>query len=261
MFLNAPAHLFSTSSFKEKSRLGSLILKVLNLHNKWDKVWKLSFIVLSVKSERRHADYQRVCSQLSVNVWFCRITTILWTWMQPEPNFTAAKHSVWHTAVSDQVSSYLSMMTGSDGVSLRFPQLFLSQHRLWRKKRIKKSEYSLIFIILPGPSMLHFYQLRKSTWMHLICKNAPYCFIDYSPNQHSWAAKNRQNHIRLDTRTTRFWGRHHPGNTSWFLMSFTPSADTYPFLFIANLIYNNYKYFCLSLFALFVRRRFPSQVQ
>ena len=25
---------------------------------------------------------------------------------------------------------YLSMMTGSEGVSLRFPQLFLSQHRL-----------------------------------------------------------------------------------------------------------------------------------
>ncbi|MEQ2166490.1 hypothetical protein GOODEAATRI_028750 [Goodea atripinnis] len=29
------------------------------------------------------------------------------------------------------VSPYLSMMTGSEGVSLRFPQLFLSQHRLW----------------------------------------------------------------------------------------------------------------------------------
>lgn len=34
-------------------------------------------------------------------------------------------------------SSYLSMITGSDGVSFRFPQLFLSQHRL---KYIKKKK-------------------------------------------------------------------------------------------------------------------------
>lgn len=33
-------------------------------------------------------------------------------------------------SVAPQVSPYLSMMTGSEGVSLRFPQLFLSQHRL-----------------------------------------------------------------------------------------------------------------------------------
>jgi len=33
--------------------------------------------------------------------------------------------------------SYLSMITGSDGVSFLFPQLFLSQHRLkWKKKRV-----------------------------------------------------------------------------------------------------------------------------
>lgn len=30
---------------------------------------------------------------------------------------------------------YLSMITGSEGVSLRFPQLFLSQHRLREEKR------------------------------------------------------------------------------------------------------------------------------
>lgn len=29
-----------------------------------------------------------------------------------------------------QTNSYLSMITGSDGVSFLFPQLFLSQHRL-----------------------------------------------------------------------------------------------------------------------------------
>lgn len=34
-----------------------------------------------------------------------------------------------------QVRSYLSMMTGSEGVSFRFPQLFLSQHRLKQKKK------------------------------------------------------------------------------------------------------------------------------
>ena len=31
--------------------------------------------------------------------------------------------------------TYLSIMTGSDGVSLRFPQLFLSQHRLQERKK------------------------------------------------------------------------------------------------------------------------------
>jgi len=31
-------------------------------------------------------------------------------------------------------SAYLSMITGSDGVSFLLPQLFLSQHRLKRKK-------------------------------------------------------------------------------------------------------------------------------
>lgn len=37
-----------------------------------------------------------------------------------------------HTRTDKQTvsSSYLSMMTGSEGVSLRLPQLFLSQHRL-----------------------------------------------------------------------------------------------------------------------------------
>lgn len=35
--------------------------------------------------------------------------------------------------------SYLSMMTGSDGVSFLLPQLFLSQHRLWRGERKHKN--------------------------------------------------------------------------------------------------------------------------
>lgn len=32
---------------------------------------------------------------------------------------------------------YLSMITGSEGVSLRFPQLFLSQHRLREEKKTR----------------------------------------------------------------------------------------------------------------------------
>jgi hypothetical protein len=34
--------------------------------------------------------------------------------------------------------SYLSMMTGSDGVSFLLPQLFLSQHRLQEKENISE---------------------------------------------------------------------------------------------------------------------------
>lgn len=34
--------------------------------------------------------------------------------------------------------SYLSMMTGSDGVSFLFPQLFLSQQRLTQNRRISQ---------------------------------------------------------------------------------------------------------------------------
>lgn len=36
----------------------------------------------------------------------------------------------------NRLFSYLSMMTGSDGVSFRFPQLFLSQQRLLTKSII-----------------------------------------------------------------------------------------------------------------------------
>lgn len=39
--------------------------------------------------------------------------------------------------------SYLSMITGSDGVSFRFPQLFLSQHRL---KKINKTTFIYLWI-------------------------------------------------------------------------------------------------------------------
>lgn len=37
--------------------------------------------------------------------------------------------------------TYLSIITGSDGVSFRFPQLFLSQHRLFvaRRKRMQRN--------------------------------------------------------------------------------------------------------------------------
>ena len=39
--------------------------------------------------------------------------------------------------------TYLSMTTGSDGVSLRFPQDFFSQHRLEKKrKKIESALYT-----------------------------------------------------------------------------------------------------------------------
>lgn len=48
----------------------------------------------------------------------------------------------------DQVSSYLSMMTGSDGVSLRFPQLFLSQHRLEEEEMDRYQNIISSFLML-----------------------------------------------------------------------------------------------------------------
>lgn len=39
-------------------------------------------------------------------------------------------------SVNEGEISYLSMMTGSEGVSFRFPQLFLSQQRLKGQKKI-----------------------------------------------------------------------------------------------------------------------------
>lgn len=42
--------------------------------------------------------------------------------------------------------TYLSMMTGSEGVSLRFPQLFLSQHRLEEREREKGKTTRLFFV-------------------------------------------------------------------------------------------------------------------
>lgn len=52
--------------------------------------------------------------------------------------------------------SYLSMITGSDGVSFRFPQLFLSQHRL---KKINKTTFIYLWInesfSIPGSRIEH----------------------------------------------------------------------------------------------------------
>lgn len=42
--------------------------------------------------------------------------------------------------------TYLSIITGSDGVSLRFPQLFLSQQRL--KQKSKNENINIRFLIV-----------------------------------------------------------------------------------------------------------------
>lgn len=51
---------------------------------------------------------------------------------------TYAHMSACHSEKTRRKLSYLSMITGSEGVSFRLPQLFLSQHRLTWRRREKK---------------------------------------------------------------------------------------------------------------------------